>query len=125
MCKFRIGICPLRIETGRYEVVNRSKKGLLAKDRLCQCCDLHEVEDEYHFLMRCTAYSPFSVRLWHVVQDVLGVPDNVVHDLGLDRNTVLFARIMQCDDKQVIHGIANFLWDAFKYRETKLLSRLV
>ena len=56
MTKFRIGICPLRIETGRYECVGRSK-GIKAEDRICLCCDRNEVEDEYHFLLCCPAYS--------------------------------------------------------------------
>ena len=35
LSKFRMGVCPLRIETGRYEVVSREKKGLLPEDRKC------------------------------------------------------------------------------------------
>ena len=38
LCKFRIGICPLRIETGRYEQVSRNVRGLPEKARTCKCC---------------------------------------------------------------------------------------
>ena len=52
LTKFRIGICPLRIETGRYEVMNRIK-GIEANLRYCLVCYTERVEDEYHFLMVC------------------------------------------------------------------------
>ena len=53
MSKFRIGICPLRIETGRYEQVSRDKRGLPEAERICKCC-IHAsdfVENEHHFLL--------------------------------------------------------------------------
>ncbi len=46
--QLRLGILPLRIETGRY-----SK--LLEKDRICLLCN--QVEDEYHFRFQCELYN--------------------------------------------------------------------
>ena len=69
LSKFRMGVCPLRIETGRYEVVSREKKGLLPEDRKCLCCSLDKVEDEYHFLLQCTAYEARRQRLLGVIQE--------------------------------------------------------
>ena len=46
VAKIKSGILPLRLETGRYNGVNR-------EDRTCQVCDKPEVEDEVHFLFRC------------------------------------------------------------------------
>ena len=56
------GICPLRIETGRYEVVStifgmRYKKGLLAEERKCLCCILDKFEDGYFFLLQCPFFN--------------------------------------------------------------------
>ena len=56
MSKFRIGTCPLRIETGRYESIGRSK-GIKAEERICLCCNGTEVEDEFHFLLECDLYT--------------------------------------------------------------------
>ena len=46
LSKFRMGICPLRIESGRYEGGTR----LPLAQSVGRCCDLNEVEDEAHFL---------------------------------------------------------------------------
>ena len=51
-------MCPLRIETGRYEQVSRNVRGLPEKARTCKCC-IHAsdmVENEHHFLLVCPAY---------------------------------------------------------------------
>ena len=37
--KFRIGICPLRIETGRYEINEKKGKGIPVNMRTCQICN--------------------------------------------------------------------------------------
>ena len=47
--QFRHGILPLKIETGRF-------KNIQLQDRICEYCDLQEVEDETHFLCNCTLY---------------------------------------------------------------------
>ena len=57
LSKFCIGICPLRIETGRYEQVARNKRGLPEKERVCKCY-IHAsdmVENEHIFLLLCPA----------------------------------------------------------------------
>ena len=40
----------LQIERGRYTNTN-------PEDRICQMCDLHNIEDELHFLLHCQAYT--------------------------------------------------------------------
>ena len=47
--KFRCGVAPLKIETGRYGV-NR----LPVNERLCDNCNV--LEDEFHVLLKCTLY---------------------------------------------------------------------
>jgi hypothetical protein len=49
--KFRCGVAPIRIETGRYERLN-------VTDRISNICDNHdnEIEDEKHVIMKCTLY---------------------------------------------------------------------
>ena len=48
MAKLRLGILPLRIESGRYE-----RPKLVSNQRFCQQCMLGEVEDEEHFMLVC------------------------------------------------------------------------
>jgi hypothetical protein len=49
LAQFRIGVAPLMVETLRY---NRGGP-IPFENRLCCCCDIGEVEDEVHSLIRC------------------------------------------------------------------------
>ena len=49
--KFRIGNHNLRIENGRFTIL-KTPENL----RICYHCTLNSVEDEMHFLFRCTFY---------------------------------------------------------------------
>lgn len=62
LAKFRCGILPLRIESGRY-------KGEEVEQRLCQVCQNDEVEDEKHFLFSCEAYSELRTVLFKYIED--------------------------------------------------------
>jgi hypothetical protein len=52
LSKLRIGVCPLRIESGRFE----GGKYISSDQRLCLCCNSEHVEDEFHFIMECRVY---------------------------------------------------------------------
>jgi hypothetical protein len=54
--KLRLGVLPIRVETGRY---NRE----LLSDRKCKLCNLNEIEDELHFICRCKLYSNLRKQL--------------------------------------------------------------
>ena len=47
--KLRLSAHKLAIESGRYSRTMRS-------DRLCTVCDLHDIEDEFHFVLVCPKY---------------------------------------------------------------------
>ncbi len=47
--QFRISAHKLRIESGRYEK-------LVANERICQLCQMNEVESELHFALKCPYY---------------------------------------------------------------------
>ena len=49
LAQLRMGILPLRIETGRFS-------NLKINERLCQMCKTGEVEDEIHFLFKCERF---------------------------------------------------------------------
>ena len=48
--KFRSSCLPLAIKTGRHENIPNHK-------RLCNYCNMNVIENEYHFLLVCPAYS--------------------------------------------------------------------
>ena len=48
--KFRLSNHLLNIEIGRHHKVSKS-------ERLCTCCNLHDIEDEFHFILKCPLYS--------------------------------------------------------------------
>ena len=53
-CKFRCGVAPIRIETGRYE-------HLSVDERKCPFCN--NVEDEGHVLFNCHLYEDIRLEL--------------------------------------------------------------
>ena len=54
-CKFRCGVAPLRIETGRFE-------GLALENRVCPFCGI--VEDERHVIFTCNMYTDLRDHLF-------------------------------------------------------------
>ena len=50
MAQLRFGILPLNIETGRF-------RNQPVQDRLCTLCEFNEIEDEGHFLFKCSLYN--------------------------------------------------------------------
>ena len=48
--KLRLSSHPLLIETGRYSGIPREK-------RKCIYCDMDDIEDEFHFVCKCTNYT--------------------------------------------------------------------
>jgi hypothetical protein len=59
--KFRAGVAPLRIETGRYE-------RLEVNERLCFNCSklgINVVEDEKHVLLQCPGYADIRQSIFN------------------------------------------------------------
>ena len=124
LSKFRIGICPLRIETGRYEQVAKNKRGLPEIERICKCC-IHAsdmVENEHDFLLLCPAYENERKYLYDMLCNKFRMSVGDLQDSAYDINK-LFVRIMQSDDSDIINSIADYLDRAFYKRECILLQR--
>ena len=58
--QFRVGILPIRIETGRYTNIFDENTGnfrrMNADERICNICNMNSVEDEIHFLFYCNSF---------------------------------------------------------------------
>ena len=60
ICQFRVSSHHLQIELGRYQGIPRHQ-------RLCQQCSSGEVEDEIHFLFKCSKYEPDRKELIDII----------------------------------------------------------
>ena len=63
--KFRISNHRLNIEVGRY-------KNVLRPLRVCTLCDHNDIEDEFHFILKCPFYS--DIRKMYIKQYIYQKP---------------------------------------------------
>ena len=49
IAKFRLSSHDLKVESGRYQ-------NELRRNRICSLCDLNDIEDEFHFILKCPTY---------------------------------------------------------------------
>jgi dihydroorotate dehydrogenase len=61
IAQFRSGVLPLMIETGRF-------RGIEVQSRICPACR-GNVEDEFHFLIQCTAYQNSREVLYQKISE--------------------------------------------------------
>lgn len=76
LAMFRCGVLPLRIETGRY-------RGEPVEDRICNLCDLNEIETEKHFLLHCPFFNNQRSHLFYKIGYDLTVSQNITNDSTL------------------------------------------
>ena len=55
LSKFRLSAHSLNIEKGRYNNTNR-------RDRICTLCNSSDIEDEFHFILKCPIYNDLRVN---------------------------------------------------------------
>ena len=84
---------------------------------VCGCTD--KIEDEIHFLLGCPKYDCLRIKLF---DDLRKLNKNI----NVDHHDVLqvFTQIMMCTDIEVIRSVAQYLWDAFRLRESILLNSI-
>lgn len=103
LAQFRCGILPLAIETGRFQ-------NIPLEYRLCIFCHDDVLEDEYHFLLSCTAYSDLRACL---IEKVLAcAPDYV------SLNSVSKFRLFMSDE--IVRYTAEFIYKAYNRRRSVL-----
>ena len=56
--QLRSGILPLHLETGRY-------RGIVEEERVCIYCDIHDIENEFHFMFYCPLYHELRQKLFN------------------------------------------------------------
>ncbi len=72
LAKFRCGVALIRIETGRYENVNKNTLWLLCND--------NAIENEEHVILNCIAYNDIRTDLFTSARSIHPNLDNLTDD---------------------------------------------
>lgn len=108
-CKLRISAHSLMIEKGRH-----FSPKVNPEDRLCQMCSLNEVEDEFHFIMKCPLYKDLRSKLFFDIHEIYSHTGNLT-----DRELFLF--IMSATDHDCILPVTQYVKAAFDIRSNIVL----
>ena len=93
LANFRCSGHKLEVERGRWENVDRSL-------RHCKCCKNDEVEDEYHFVARCSCFNEIRQKFIPIIVN----------------NTNYDTFILLLQATEYVHDIANFIFHATRKR---------
>ncbi len=110
-CKLRISSHKLRIETDRY-----TSPKIPPNQRLCNHCNSNEIEDEFHFIMKCSLYSDFRQKLFKDLTDLLEIDSGEIND----NDKFLF--IMGAGDYDIINPVSEFIQNAFERRHHNMVA---
>ena len=89
LIKFRTGNHRFPIETGRWA-------GLDVSERKCTLCDLHDVGDELHYLLKCKFFE--NERHAHIKRYYYTRP-----------NIIKFKQLLNCKSKPQLISLCNFV----------------
>jgi len=109
LSKFRLSNHTLMVEKGRHVNIKREERF---------CCFCHQqVEDEYHFLIRCQTYCPLREKLFNEIKEIMldfyYPPDE----------RFLFWFLLNCPS--IIPFTAHFIHSAFDLRNFLLAKHRV
>ena len=95
VARLRMSAHRLAIETGRHV-----KSKICKEERICKNCDLEEVEDESHFLLKCPLYFQQRTTL---MRTILSYTTSVSQEelfiiLMKSRETAVIKALGKCDD---------------------------
>ena len=102
LTKLRISAHSLRIEKGRYE--RKHGKELPVNERICKYCHLNNIEDEYHFTMKCDLYTDSRIKMLKFL------------DLPLQPTKETFIRLMTANNVITSNQFSSFVNHCFQLR---------
>ena len=100
LAKLRLSAHSLHIQTGRY-----ARNRVPRNERRCLFCDNNDIEDEFHFVVKCSCFS--SLRKKYLKPSVYTRP-----------SMFKFIEMLKSDDTVILMSIAKFLKYAFALRFT-------
>ena len=98
--RFRLSSHNLNIESGRY-------KNELRSNRICTLCNLRDVEDEFHFILKCPKYQ--EIRNSYIKRYYFGRPS----DFKL-------IQLLSVQNLKELRNLGKFLFLAEKIRKDNL-----
>lgn len=98
--RFRLSSHDLQIERGRYENIARN-------ERICKCCNMSKIENEYHFLLVCPLYAELRRNFFKPY---------FCHWPNMNK----FDNLMMSKSKQAILNVAKFIYNALELRKVEL-----
>jgi len=100
IAKLRLSSHKLLIETGRHQNIVRDQ-------RKCVLCNLNDIEDEYHFVIKCPYYAD--------------IRNTLIPKYYRSRPSMFkFIELLNCSNKIVLRKLAIFCLKCFKLREDVL-----
>jgi exonuclease III len=106
LAKFRISNHVLEIEKGRH-------KHLSLDARICPVCASGQIEDEVHFLMKCTKYK-HQRDIFH--QSV----KTIKPDLHLSDCMSSFIKLMRETNPEILQKLSQYVYESFMIRQNSL-----
>ena len=103
--KLRISAHPLMIEKGRH-----FHPKIPVDQRICTLCSLNEVEDERHFMLKCTYYADLRAKLFSNISEI--------YDINNMSDNDKFLLLMGFQDYDTITLVIKFVKCAFESRVT-------
>ncbi len=97
--KFKCGVLPILIETGRY-------KDIPLEQRTCQMCNSGEVEDEQHFLGKCK-------ELWRVRHKYKGI----FREKGLEIRNIDIQCMKKMLEPEHVKTTSDMIYELFDKRK--------
>jgi len=106
--KFRVSSHRLLIEKGRH-----FKPKIPLEQRLCVQCNSNEIEDEIHFLLKCSKYNKEREELMTILKSKSPLLENL--------NIIdQFQWIMSNTDSDIILALANYIYKAMKIKNNAI-----
>ena len=102
IARFRMSSHTLGIETGRH-----AKPKIAKEERKCRYCNLDDVEDEKHFLLKCPLYSEERLSLFK----------SVVLNVSAMSQGDVFMYLLSSKEPTTVKALGIFLHNAFMKRE--------
>ena len=101
--KLRVSAHSLMIEKGRH-----FHPKIPPEQRLCKLCSLNEVEDEFHFMLKCTFYKDLRTKMMLDIAEIYDIDDMS------DKERFIF--LMGFIDYDSILPVIRFVKSAFELR---------
>ena len=105
LTKLRISAHKLRIESARY-----GRDRIERQERVCQLCDINEIEDEFHFVLKCKTYNELRVKF-------------IKRYFYVHTSMFKFLELLQSNNKYVLINLCKYITSANKIRN-ELMQRI-